>query len=222
MKSGARMTTENTSARPAEPFDELAQQHHADQLGMWIFLATEVLFFGGLFASYSVYRFLSPEAFRLASHHLDVLAGTVDTAVLLSSSLTMALALRAIRMGQRGAAMGLLFTTAACGIGFLVLHGFEYRHEYHEHLFPGPHFALTGRDPQDAQMFFWLYFVTTGLHSLHVLIGVLLILTLSVFTATRRITSEKYMAVEIIGLYWHFVDIIWVFLFPLYYLAGAH
>ncbi len=205
----------------AEQFDEIEQQHSADTLGMWIFLATEVMFFGGLFAGYAVYRFSFPHVFYAASHHLDVLAGAIDTAVLLCSSLTMAFAVRAVRLGQRWMSILLLGVTAVFGAGFLVIHGFEYHHEWTEHLVPGGSFAFEGADPHRAQMFFWLYFATTGLHSLHVLIGVALMLVLAVLVLLEKITAARFMTVEIAGLYWHFVDVVWVFLFPLYYLAGA-
>ncbi len=205
----------------AEQFNDIEQQHSADLLGMWIFLATEVMFFGGLLLGYIVYRYSFPTIFEHASHHLDVLAGTADTAILLTSSLTMALGVRALRVGQRQLTVALLLATAALGVAFLVLHGFEYHNEWKEHLVPGPRFNMHGADPQKAQMFFWLYFATTGLHSLHVIIGVLLMLTLTVLVCLKKVDAERFMAVEIGGLYWHFVDIVWVFLFPLYYLAGT-
>ncbi len=205
----------------AEQFESIEQQHGADLLGMWIFLATEIMFFGGLFCGYTVYRFSFPEVFAAASHHLDVLFGTIDTAVLLCSSLTMALSVRAMRLGQRALTIWLLLATAAFGFGFLVLHGCEYFHEWQEHLVPGRYFRFKGAEPHKAQMFFWIYFALTGLHSLHVLIGALLMLVLALLVFKQRITEEKYMPLEISGLYWHFVDIVWVFLFPLLYLAGA-
>lgn len=205
----------------AEQFESIEQQHSADLLGMWIFLATEVMFFGGLFCGYTVYRFSFPEVFAAASHHLDVLFGTIDTAVLLCSSLTMVLGVRAMRLGQRTLTIWLLLATAALGLGFLVLHGCEYYHEWHEHLVPGRDFKFEGAYPAKAQMFFWIYFALTGLHSLHVLIGTLLMLTLALLVFKQKINSEKYMTLEISGLYWHFVDLVWVFLFPLLYLAGA-
>ena len=133
----------------------------------------------------------------------------------------MALAVRAVRLGQRWTPVGLLLATAAFGAGFLVLHGFEYYHEWEEHLVPGPWFRFEGADPGRAAMFFWIYFALTGLHSLHVLIGVLIMLVLALLVCFRRLNRDRYMGVEVCGLYWHFVDIVWVFLFPLLYLAGA-
>ena len=216
-----------TAEKPLVPgvlagqFESIEQQHGADLLGMWIFLATEIMFFGGLFCGYAIYRYSFPEVFAKASHHLDVLFGAIDTAVLLCSSLTMALGVRAMRLGQRWLTIWLLLATAAFGVGFLILHGIEYHHEWEAHLVPGAHFQFEGADPAKAQMFFWIYFALTGLHSLHVLIGVLIMVGLAALVFFKFINREKYMAVEICGLYWHFVDIVWVFLFPLLYLAGA-
>ena len=206
----------------AEQFEELHQQHEADKLGMWIFLATEIMFFGGLLLGYAVYRYLYPHTFEQASHHLDVLFGAIDTTVLLCSSLTMALAVRAIQLGQKSVTILFLGATAFLGLAFLGLHAHEYYMEWREHLVPGRMFQFEGENPGHAQLFFWLYFCLTGLHSLHVLIGVLLIVTLMVLVGMDRIDRERFMAVEICGLYWHFVDIVWVFLFPLLYLPGAH
>ena len=210
-----------SDAQVAEQFVELDQQHGADRLGMWIFLSTEVMFFGGILLAYTVYRCINPGLFEQASHHLDVLFGAIDTAVLLSSSLTMALSVRALQLGQKWVSCGLLCATACFGMIFLILHGCEYYHEWHEHLFPGRSFHYEGPNPDRAQMFFVIYFCLTGLHSLHVLIGVILLLFLAVLVATGRLDRPRIMALEITGLYWHFVDIVWVFLFPLLYLPGA-
>jgi cytochrome c oxidase subunit 3 len=206
----------------AEQFEELSQQHDADRFGMWVFLATEVMFFGGLFLSYTVYRVLAPEVFAQASRHLDLVLGGINTAVLLCSSLTMALAVRSIQLDRRWATIGFLLVTCALGVVFLGIKGYEYHEKYVEHLIPGRSFHYDGLDPARAQMFFWLYFVMTGLHGLHVLIGVCVIFVIAVLTWRRRVNQERYMAVEITGLYWHFVDIVWVFLYPLLYLAGAN
>lgn len=208
----------------AAQFETIDQQHGADLLGMWIIIATEIMFFGGLLTGYAVYRLSFPRAFEMASHRLDVLFGALDTAVLLSSSLTMVLSVRALRLGARRACIGLLLATAALGAGFLVLHGCEYFHEWKEGLFPGRGFHFEGAAPRDAahaEMFFWIYFALTGLHSLHVLIGVGIMLTLAGLVFFKKLDHERYMPLEISGLYWHFVDIVWVFLFPLLYLVGA-
>lgn len=205
----------------AEQFEELPQQHLADQFGMWIFLATEVMFFGGLFACYTVFRFLQPEVFAHASHHLSLVLGGINTAVLLCSSLTMALAVRSIQLGKRGATTLLLLSTCLLGLIFLGIKGYEYYEKFVEHLVPGASFQYDGAEPMRAQIFFWLYFAMTGLHGLHVLIGVGVLAVMAVLVQMRRVNRERYMAIEISGLYWHFVDIVWVFLYPLLYLAGA-
>jgi cytochrome c oxidase subunit 3 len=205
----------------AEQFEELPQQHLADQFGMWVFLATEVMFFGGLFASYTVFRYLYPEVFAHASHHLGLVLGGINTAVLLTSSLSMALAVRSIQLGGRRSTMVFLLITVFFGLAFLGIKGYEYYEKYVEHLIPGRMFHYDEPNGPQAQLFFWLYFAMTGLHGLHVLIGVCLLTTLTILVWKKRIDRERYMAVEISGLYWHFVDIVWVFLYPLLYLAGA-
>ncbi len=204
----------------AEPFDDLEQQHDAARLGMWIFLATEVLFFGGLFLAYTVYRYLFPEVFAAASHHTEVILGGANTAILLLSSTLMALAVRAAQLGQRSALGWHLLATAGLGIAFLILKAVEYHHHILHHLLPGTGFQWQEPDPAAAELFFWLYFAMTGLHALHVLIGVVLLLTLTVLTCRHHFDHGRYLPIEIAGLYWHFVDIVWVFLFPLLYLAG--
>ncbi len=204
----------------AEQFDDLEQQHEAAKLGMWIFLATEVLFFGGLFLAYTVYRYLSPEAFAAASRHTEVILGGANTAILLFSSTLMALAVRAAQLGRRGHLIWLLLATAFLGMVFMGVKGLEYHKDFTEHLVPGADFQWHEANPGAAEMFFWLYFAMTGLHAIHVIVGIILMLVLAVFAWRRRFAGGNYMPVEIAGLYWHFVDIVWVFLFPLLYLAG--
>ena len=210
-------------------FDDLAQQTDAARLGMWLFLATEVLFFGGLFAAYTAYRYSYPHGFAEASRELSVLFGTLDTAVLLASSLTMAVAVyTAQAMGpstedrrRAGRTIAiLLLATAALGAGFLFLHGYEYYEEVVEHHFPGRGFHFEGPESAHVQMFFILYFCLTGLHSLHVLIGVGLLAVMAVLAWGGRYSREYHTPIEISGLYWHFVDLVWVFLFPLLYLIA--
>ena len=203
-------------------FDDLGQQREAATLGMWVFLATEVLFFGGLFAAYLVYRVWYPTTFGEASRHLHLTFGATNTVVLITSSLTMALAVEASAIGRRRALILFLLLTMVLGATFLVIKGFEYHHKWVEHLVPGPYFRFDGPDPVHAQIFFSLYFALTGLHALHMVIG-LSILTVIVIMAVRgRFTVEWNTPVEISGLYWHFVDIIWIFLFPLLYLIDRH
>jgi cytochrome c oxidase subunit III len=206
----------------AHHFDNLAQQAEATTLGMWVFLVTEVLFFGGLFATYMIYRNWYPEAFTAASREMVVWAGTTNTAVLITSSLTMALAVRAAQTGQRRLLMALLVVTMALGCVFLGIKAFEYYTEFKEHHVPGFDFQFEKEHFQHAQLFFSLYFVMTGLHALHMIIGLGIMLVMLWWSYRRIITPEYYSPIEISGLYWHFVDIVWIFLFPLLYLIGRH
>lgn len=204
----------------AEQFDDLEQQREAAKLGMWVFLATEVLFFGALFLAYTVYRYLYPEAFAAASRHTEILLGGANTAVLLFSSTLMALAVRAAQLGQRRNLIWLLIGTALLGLFFLGIKAVEYHKDFDAHLVPGAGFAWQESNPAAAELFFWLYFAMTGLHAIHVTVGVVLLLVLAWLAGRRRFENGNYLPIEIVGLYWHFVDIVWVFLFPLLYLAG--
>lgn len=204
----------------AEQFDDLEQQHEAAKLGMWIFLATEVLFFGGLFLSYTVNRYLNPETFAAASRHTEIVLGGVNTAILLFSSTLMALAVRASQLGQRKLLVWLLLATAFFGIVFMGVKGFEYYKDYTAHVFPGINFQWHQPNRGAAEMFFWLYYAMTGLHAIHVTVGICIMLVLAFLAQRGRFANGNFMAVEVAGLYWHFVDIVWVFLFPLLYLAG--
>ena len=203
-------------------FDDLEQQHEASSLGMWLFLATEVLFFGGLFAAYLLYRMWYPDTFAAASRTLDITLGTVNTAVLIGSSLTMALAVHAAQTAERKTLMMFLVITMLLGMVFLGIKGVEYAQKFEEHHVPGPSFHFEGPAPERAQLFFSLYFAMTGLHALHMVIG-LGIMTVMLWMAWRGRFSRVWSTpVEISGLYWHFVDIIWIFLFPLLYLVDRH
>ncbi len=201
-------------------FDDLKQQHEASTLGMWAFLITEVLFFGGLFAGYAQYRIRYPEAYAAASHHLDITMGAINTAVLIASSLTMALAVRGAQTGRRKATAGLLMSTVALGLVFLGIKAVEYSHKFHEHLVPGRSFSFDG--PRESQLFFSFYFAMTGMHALHMIIGVVLVTLIARLAWRGRYSPEYYSPVEVTGLYWHFVDIVWIFLFPMLYLIGRH
>ena len=206
----------------AHQFEDLDQQRDAATLGMWVFLATEVLFFGGLFLVYSVYRGWYPAAFTAGSRELLVWAGTTNTAVLITSSLTMALAVHAAQSGQRRLLLLFLAVTIVLGLAFLGIKAFEYRTEFVEHHVPGFDFAFEKEYAATAQIFFSLYFLMTGLHALHMLIGVSIMLVMMWWSWRGTITPEYSSPIEISGLYWHFVDIIWIFLFPLLYLIGRH
>ncbi len=210
-------------ARPLEhQFDDAAQQREAATIGMWLFIATEILFFGGMFLGYTVYRISYPQAFAEASRHTLIGFGSINTAVLLISSTVMVFAVRAARANRRGLLAFLLLVTASLGTLFLVIKGFEYAREISEHLFPGRGFQIAASDPQHAQMFFYIYWLMTGVHALHVTIGVVLL----GFFALRAWFFESFRnhdtPVDLLGLYWHFVDIVWVFLFPLIYLVNRH
>jgi cytochrome c oxidase subunit 3 len=204
----------------AHQFDDLAQQSAASSLGMWAFLLTEVMFFGGLFVGYMVYRTAYLAGFVAGSHHLDVLLGTLNTAVLISSSLTMALAVHAAQVDRRQLLSRFLLLTMLLGLVFLGIKGYEYWHKYHESLVPGLKFSYTGPYPQQVQLFLTFYFIMTGLHALHMVIGIGLLAVLAVLAWRGLFSAAYYTPVEVIGLYWHFVDIVWIFLYPLLYLIG--
>jgi cytochrome c oxidase subunit 3 len=206
----------------AHQFDSLDQQKETATLGMWVFLVTEVLFFGGLFLTYAIYRSWYPRAFAAASHELDVTLGTINTAVLITSSLTMALAVHAAQLGRRNLLMTLLVATMVLGGVFLGIKSVEYYHKFAEHHVPGPGFTFEPEYARNAQIFFSLYFLMTGLHALHMIIGLAVLLVMLWWAWRGTVTAEYYSPVEITGLYWHFVDIVWIFLFPLLYLIGRH
>src|SRR5207237_147915 len=182
----------------AHHFDSLAQQSEATTLGMWVFLVTEVLFFGGLFATYMVYRSQFPEAFAAASHELDVTLGTINTIVLITSSLTMALAVHAAQLGQRKLLMLFLILTMVLGAVFLGIKSVEYYHKFAEHHVPGPDFHFEPEQFQKhAQLFFSLYFVMTGLHALHMIIGIGIMLVMLWWSWNETITAEYSSPIEI-------------------------
>ena len=211
-----------SAAAHAHQFDDVFQQHEASWIGMWIFLATEVMFFGGMFLGYTIYRSVNPQGFASASNHLDVWLGTINTAVLICSSFTMALAVRAAQLGQRKLVIIFLVLTVLLGSFFLAIKFTEYYAKFSEHLVPGSAFAFEGPHAAAAELFFSLYFAMTGMHALHMIIGLGLLATLIGKSALGRFSRSYYTPVEIVGLYWHFVDIVWIFLFPLLYLVGRH
>jgi cytochrome c oxidase subunit 3 len=208
----------------AHHFENLDQQREAGTLGMWTFLITEIMFFGGLFMAYIVYRTRFPDSFSAASAHLDWKLGGANTIVLICSSLTMALAVYYSQRGERNKLIGFLVLTLLLGVTFLVVKAFEYHEKYVHHLIPGIGFQTPEGhgDPRGLQMFFWLYFAMTGVHALHMIIGIGVLTVLILMSRRGKFTPEYHSPVELSGLYWHFVDIIWIFLFPLLYLVGAH
>lgn len=203
-------------------FNDMEQQFEASSLGMWLFLITEVMFFGGMLASYAVYRTTYPEAFASTSVHMDLWAGTINTAVLIGSSLTMALAVHASQVGAVKTTVRFLAATIGLGSAFLIIKGFEYHHKWTERLVPGAGFRYEGPYAGPAEILFSFYFAMTGMHALHMVVGIGLLLYLLVMARRGKYSPRYYTPVEMTGLYWHFVDIVWIFLFPLLYLIGPH
>jgi cytochrome c oxidase subunit 3 len=208
-----------------EQFDTAAQQKDASTLGMWIFLITEIMFFGGMFLAYTIYRATYPTVFAVASSTLNVYIGAANTVVLLCSSLTMVLAVRAAQLGQRKAIVLFLILTLILGFVFLGVKAYEWNEKFQEHHVPGATFHMEELAPEQqgqAQLFFSLYFGMTGLHALHMVIGAGLVGLLTWWAWRGKYSPEYMTPVDVGGLYWHFVDIIWIFLFPLLYLIDRH
>ena len=224
-------------------FENMEQQREAGTLGMWIFLVTEIMFFGGMFLAYTLYRSQYPEAFASASNHLDITLGAVNTGVLILSSFTMAMAVYFTQIGKLRPQVWCLVLTLILGLVFLGIKGVEYHDKYEDRLIPGkvipgsefgPAVAhegdtdkhklhlLPGATLPQVQMFYWIYFAMTGMHALHMIIGAGLLTYLIIFSLRGRFDPEYHGPVEVVGLYWHFVDIVWIFLFPLLYLLGRH
>jgi len=206
----------------AHHFEGLPEQREAAGLGMWLFLAQEVMFFGGLFACYTIYRNLYPAAFAAGSAHLNWKLGALNTAVLIGSSLTMAMAVHAAAVGARRQIVAYLLATVALGSTFLGVKVVEYADKFHHHLVPGAHFRFEGPLARPAEIYYALYFAMTGLHALHMVIGIPILLTLAWLAHRGRYSADYHAPVELTGLYWHFVDIVWIFLFPLLYLIPTH
>ena len=224
-------------------FENMEQQREAGTLGMWIFLVTEIMFFGGMFLAYTLYRSFYPAAFASASNHLDITLGAVNTGVLILSSFTMALAVYFTQIGKQRPQILCLVLTLVLGLTFLGIKAVEYHDKYEDRLIPGhlipgrsfgpevahegdhdPHklHLLPGATVRQVELFYWIYFAMTGMHALHMVIGAGLLTFLIIYSAKGRYDPEYHSPVEVIGLYWHFVDIVWTFLFPLLYLLGRH
>jgi cytochrome c oxidase subunit 3 len=225
-------------------FENMEQQREAGTLGMWIFLVTELMFFGGMFLAYTYYRSLFPAAFASASNHLDITLGALNTGVLILSSFTMAMSVYFTQIGRRRPQILCLGLTLILGLTFLGVKAVEYYDKYEDHLIPGQlipgnHFGpavqekgqpedhhklqmLSGATLPQVEMFYWIYFAMTGMHALHMIIGAGLLTFLLIYSAKGRFGPEYHSPVEVIGLYWQFVDIVWIFLFPLLYLLGRH
>jgi len=208
-------------------FVNAEQQRDAASLGMWLFLATEIMFFGGMFCAYLIYRYAYYNEFAAGSRSIDIWLGTINTAVLICSSLTVALGVRAAQMGKRKLLVILLLLTILFGFAFLGIKGVEWFDKYKEHHVPGNSFNVDDMvkaypqihiDQQHEQIYFSLYFAMTGLHALHMIIGIGIFVFLTYYAWKGRYTPKYYTPIEMGGLYWHFVDIVWIYLFPLLYL----
>jgi cytochrome c oxidase subunit III len=208
-------------------FADMEQQRNAASLGMWVFLGTEVMFFGGMFLAYLIYRYWYYNEFAAGSRSIDIYLGTINTAVLICSSLTVALGVKAAQLGKRKTLITLLLVTILFGLAFLGIKGIEWYQKFEEHHVPGNSFSAQDIidkypqipiDPAPTQIYFSLYFAMTGLHALHMIVGVGIFCFLTYYAWKGRYTPEYHTPIEIGGLYWHFVDIIWIYLFPLLYL----
>ena len=211
---------ESNHAVLAHQFEDVEQQREAASLGMWAFLVTEIMFFGGVFGAYAICRSMFPEAFAEASNKLNIILGATNTAVLICSSLTMAMAVRSAQLDKKKPLIVFLILTIVLGLAFLGIKAVEYSHKFHEHLFPGDTFHFDGPHAPQAQIYFTFYFVMTGLHAVHMIIGIGIMLVLLLRARKGRYSAEYNSPVEIAGLYWHFVDIVWIYLFPLLYLIA--
>ena len=244
------MTTQTTTSEVhghrslQHHFENMEQQREAGTLGMWVFLVTELMFFGGMFLAYTLYRSAYPASFASASNHLDITLGALNTGVLILSSFTMAMAVYFTQVGRRRPQILCLVVTLLLGLTFLGVKSVEYYDKYEDHLIPGrlipgdpfnpavqeegqpkdPHklHLLPGATVRQVEMFYWIYFAMTGMHALHMVIGAGLLTFLIIFSIRGRFDPVYHSPVEVIGLYWHFVDIVWIFLFPLLYLLGRH
>jgi cytochrome c oxidase subunit III len=208
-------------------FENLEQQHESNVLGMWVFLSTELLLFGTLFTGYTIFRIQDAKAFEEGSSHLNLRIGAINTIVLLTSSLTMALAVRAAKLGQQRALVLCLMLTALFGATFMGFKALEYYLDYKDNLVPRLAFDAAewqreNVNPEHVQLFLVFYYVMTGLHAVHLTIAIGIMIVLTVMAWRGLFTTDHYTGVEIWGLYWHFVDIVWIFLLPLLYLIGTH
>jgi cytochrome c oxidase subunit 3 len=211
------------TAGVAAQFADLTQQREAARIGMWVFLMSEVMFFGALFVVYFYNHFLYSGAFQAAGARTDLPLAAANTAFLLLSSLTMALAVQAAKEGRGRDLRTRLGLTLILGTGFLVMKGLEYAEHIQDHLLPGAGFVFTpAAQARPAELFFYLYFVMTGLHALHMLVGLAWIGGLALWSGRSEGSPASFTRIEVAGLYWHFIDIVWIFLFPMFYLVRRH
>jgi cytochrome c oxidase subunit 3 len=211
----------------AHHFSSAFAEFEASKQGMWVFMVTEVLMFGGLFVAYAIFRGMYPEMFKAAHALLSVKLGLTNTVILITSSLTMAMAVTATQKGEKSRALNLLAATILLAFGFLIVKYFEYSHKFHTGIFPAGFFSPTESNAQEllekfpkAPLFFSLYFVMTGLHGFHVVVGIFLISWIMWRIKTDDVGGHYFTPVELVGFYWHFVDLVWIYLFPLLYLVG--
>ena len=202
----------------AHQFDDVDQQREAATLGMWVFLATEVMLFGGMLTLYTVYRYLYARGFAEGSRQLDLWLGSINTVVLITSSLTMALGVHGARVGHRRTLLVSLVLTMLLGATFLSIKSVEYVHKFEEGLVPGIYFTYAGPEAPHVELFVWLYFVLTGVHAVHLMIGIGAVGVIAFMASRGRFGPAYHTPVELVGLYWHFVDVVWIFLLPLLYL----
>ncbi len=232
--TGESAVMEHEAHNPAlvHQFADAQQQKNAASLGMWLFLVTEIMFFGGMFCAYLIYRVNHFNAFAAGSQQLNIWMGAINTAVLIVSSVTVVLAVKAAEAGKRKVLVSYLAVTVLLGMTFLVIKGFEYAEKFEKHHVPGPTFNFTDKfddngkqipvNPNEAELFFSLYFAMTGMHALHMVIGCGLFSTLAILAWKGHYTANYFTPIENGGLYWHLVDIIWIYLFPLLYLISRH
>jgi len=205
-----------------EQYGTADQQREISTIGMWIFLATEVMFFGGLFAGFAIYRMYYTQGFMEGSAEMEIVLGSVNTAVLITSSLTMALSVYKTSIGKQFHTYLLLLATAVLGLVFLGIKFTEYYLHYQHHKVPGIWFESTSPHSGAIELFFVYYFCMTGLHALHMIIGISVVVVFAIRTALGRFNALYHTPILILGLYWHFVDIVWVFLFGIFYISGLH
>ncbi len=206
--------------RPEEIYPDRRDRNHALHLGVWLFLGSETLLFAGLFALYSAYRAAYAVDFAHAVHHNSVTAGTINTLILIISSFFVAWSIHAIRTGRRRLCLASLGVAMTLGVGFLVVKTFEYSDHLAEGIAPGDHYSFAELPGWGARLFFTLYYAMTGLHAIHVLAGLVILGWMAVRVWRHRTTQEHHVELELGGLYWHLVDVVWIFLWPLLYLMG--
>ncbi len=210
----------NHPAHLEHHFYDAKQQRESAKMGMWLFLLTEILLFGGLFCAYAIYRAWHPDMFYNAHKHLDIVMGAINTIVLITSSVTMALSIRAMQLNNKRQTIILLIATLLLAGIFLIIKYFEYSHKFHLGQLPGKYYTFEGVEGNNPHIFFSIYFMMTGLHGIHVLAGMGVIGWILRRTVKGHFSAEYYTPIELTGLYWHLVDLIWIFLFPLLYLIG--